>query len=190
MALPSAAPKPTNTWPSCATPWAKAATWTLPAKTPVVYGGDLNMVGPGWAMHTLLTGDIHDETATVRTSPRIGTARCLRELTCLQTDRAMDYTWRNDYSEWGAGKLDYILVQDGVVEVLRDFSVETSSMTRRAPRPLWFGSRGRPRGQRPLHRGGRPQEAGPPAAASPSSSRKAADQRCPTWKTRLMLNPK
>ena len=41
----------------------------------------------------------------------------------------MDYTWRNDNSNWGAGKLDYILVQDGVVEVLREFSLETSSMT-------------------------------------------------------------
>ena len=101
----------------------------LPAKTPVVYGGDLNMVGPGWAMHTLLTGDIHDETANGPDFDPDWDGTRLRELTCLQTDRAMDYTWRNDYSEWGAGKLDYIIVQDGAVNVLRDFSIETSSMT-------------------------------------------------------------
>ena len=41
----------------------------------------------------------------------------------------MNYTWRNDYSEWPAGKLDYILVQDGVAEVLRSFSLETASMS-------------------------------------------------------------
>ena len=101
----------------------------LDANTPVVYGGDLNMVGPGWAMHTLLTGDIHDNGDHGPDFAPDWDGTLLRELTCLQTDRAMDYTWRNDYSEWGAGKLDYILVQDGVVEVLRDFSVETTSMT-------------------------------------------------------------
>ena len=32
-----------------------------PQPHPVIYGGDLNMVGPGQAMHTLLTGDIANE---------------------------------------------------------------------------------------------------------------------------------
>jgi endonuclease/exonuclease/phosphatase family metal-dependent hydrolase len=41
----------------------------------------------------------------------------------------MNYTWRNDYSEWPAGKLDYILVQDGAVRVLRSFALETASMS-------------------------------------------------------------
>ncbi|MEC8758496.1 MAG: hypothetical protein VXX70_03010, partial [Bacteroidota bacterium] len=101
----------------------------LPYKTPVVYGGDLNMVGPGWAMQTLLTGNIHDEGANGPDFAPDWDGTTLRELTCLQSDRAMDYTWRNDNSSWGAGKLDYIIVQDGVVEVLREFSLETSSMT-------------------------------------------------------------
>jgi len=101
----------------------------LPYKTPVVYGGDLNMVGPGWAMQTLLTGNIHDEATNGPDFAPDWDGTTLRELTCLQSDRAMDYTWRNDNSSWGAGKLDYILVQDGVVEVLREFSLETSSMT-------------------------------------------------------------
>ncbi len=100
----------------------------LPANTPVVYGGDLNMVGPGWAMQTLLTGDIHDNGDHGPDFAPDWDGTLLRELTCLQTDRAMDYTWRNDNSEWSAGKLDYILIQDGVVEVLREFSIETSSM--------------------------------------------------------------
>lgn len=101
----------------------------LPFKTPIVYGGDLNMVGPGGAMHTLLTGDIHDEAANGPDFSPDWDGTPLRELTCLQADRAMDYTWRNDNSSWGAGKLDYILVQDGVVEVLREFALETSSMS-------------------------------------------------------------
>ena len=80
-------------------------------------------------MHTLLTGNIHDESVHGPDFAPDWDGTSLLELSCLQTDRAMDYTWRNDYSEWGAGKLDYILVQDGAVDVLRNFSLETSSMT-------------------------------------------------------------
>lgn len=101
----------------------------LAPKTPVVYGGDLNMVGPGWAMHTLLSGDIHDNAQHGPDFPPDWDGTALRELTCLQSDQAMDYTWRNDNSQWGAGKLDFILVQDGVVDVLREFSLETASMS-------------------------------------------------------------
>ena len=98
-----------STWPSSAT--RPRADVDLPYKTPVVYGGDLNMVGLA-AMQTLLTGNIHDEAANGPPPPMDGTT--LREPTRLHSDRAMDYTWRNDNSSWGAGKLDYILVQDGV----------------------------------------------------------------------------
>ena len=101
----------------------------LPYKTPVVYGGDLNMVGPGGAMHTLLTGDILNEAEHGPDFAPDWDGTRLAELPCVQTDQAMNYTWRNDYSEWPAGKLDYILVQDGVAEVLRSFSLETASMS-------------------------------------------------------------
>ena len=106
----------------------EGGTLDLPFRTPVIYGGDLNMVGPGGAMHTLLTGDIHNEAANGPDFAPDWDGTALRELTCLQSDRAMDYTWRNDNSSWGAGKLDYIIVQDGVVEVLSEFALETSSM--------------------------------------------------------------
>lgn len=101
----------------------------LPFKTPVIYGGDLNMVGPGGAIRTLLSGDIHNEADHGPDFAPDWDGTALRELTCLQSDRAMDYTWRNDNSNWGAGKLDYILVQDGAVEVLREFALETSALT-------------------------------------------------------------
>jgi len=101
----------------------------LTERTPVVYGGDLNMVGPGQAMHTLLTGDIANEADN---GPDFGPdwdGTALKELKGLQTDQPMNYTWRNDNSQWPAGKLDYMLVQDGVVEVLGNFALETASMS-------------------------------------------------------------
>ena len=101
----------------------------LAPKTPVVYGGDLNMVGPGHAMHTLLTGDIANESAHGPDFAPDWDGTGLRELTGLQTDQAMNYTWLNPNSQWPAGKLDYMLVQDGVLEVLGNFALETASMS-------------------------------------------------------------
>jgi endonuclease/exonuclease/phosphatase family metal-dependent hydrolase len=101
----------------------------LATKTPVIYGGDLNMVGPGHAMHTLLTGDIANEAANGPDFAPDWDGTGLRELQGLQTDQAMNYTWLNTNSQWPAGKLDYMLIQDGVLEVLGDFTLETASMT-------------------------------------------------------------
>ncbi len=101
----------------------------LPNRTPVIYGGDLNMVGPGQAMHTLLTGDIANEADN---GPDFGPdwdGTALKELKGLQTDQPMNYTWLNQNSQWPAGKLDYIIVQDGVVEVMGNFALETASMS-------------------------------------------------------------
>lgn len=100
----------------------------LPNRTPVIYGGDLNMVGPGQAMHTLLTGDIDNEAEHGADFAPDWDGTALRELKGLQTDQPMNYTWLNSNSQWPAGKLDYILIQDGVLEVLGNFTLETASM--------------------------------------------------------------
>ena len=80
-------------------------------------------------MHTLLTGDIHDESAHGADFAPDWDGTALAELTGMQTDQAMTYTWRNDNSQWPVGKLDYILVQDGVMEVRGNFALETATMT-------------------------------------------------------------
>jgi len=102
---------------------------SLPQGTPVVYGGDLNMVGPGGAMHTLLTGDIYNEADNGPDFAPDWDGTRLLELPCVQTDAPMNFTWRNDYSQWPAGKLDYILVQDGSVRVLGSFALATAAMS-------------------------------------------------------------
>ena len=47
----------------------------------------------------------------------------------MQADRPMDYTWRNDNSDYAPGKLDYAIVSDGVVQVLRSFGLQTQDMS-------------------------------------------------------------
>ena len=51
------------------------------------------------------------------------------QVAAVQADRPMDYTWRNDGSSYMPGKLDYALVSDGVLQVLRSFGLQTSDMS-------------------------------------------------------------
>ena len=51
------------------------------------------------------------------------------ELDARLSDRAMDYTWRNDGSAYMPGKLDYIIVSDAAVNVLRQYSLQTSDLS-------------------------------------------------------------
>jgi len=110
---------------------------TLPPGSPIIYGGDLNMVGLGSSIRTLLTGDIEDEENFGADFAPDWDGSTLTELAGVQTDHPMNYTWRNDNSEWAAGKLDYMIVHDAAITVLADFAMETSSMP--ADRLAQFG---------------------------------------------------
>ena len=101
-------------------------TFDLPIGSAVVYGGDLNMVGLGGAIRTLLTGDIYDESSHGNDFSPDWDGGALTELPAVQTDQAMNYSWQNDGSEWAPGKLDYIIVGPSALSVLADFTLETA----------------------------------------------------------------
>ena len=101
----------------------------IPSGSPIVYGGDLNMVGLSGSINTLKTGDIDDnDQFGVDFSPDWDGSSMV-ELDARLSDRAMDYTWRNDWSAYMPGKLDYIIVSDAVVDVLRQYSLQTSDLS-------------------------------------------------------------
>ena len=101
----------------------------IPSGSPIVYGGDLNMVGLSGSINTLKTGDIDDnDQFGVDFSPDWDGSSMV-ELDARLSDRAMDYTWRNDGSAYMPGKLDYIIVSDAVVDVLRQYSLQTSDLS-------------------------------------------------------------
>lgn len=104
---------------------------TLAPNTPVVYGGDLNMVGLDDPIYTLVSGDISDEgTYGPDFSPDWdGTA--LTEQPLLQTDHGFDFTWMssNINSEWMPGKLDYFITSDASIDLRGGFVVRTEDMS-------------------------------------------------------------
>ncbi len=101
----------------------------IPSGAPIIYGGDLNMVGLSGPINTLLTGNISDNDQFGSDFSPDWDGSSMVELVARLSDRAMDYTWRNDGSSYMPGKLDYILVSDGVVDVLREFSLQTSDLS-------------------------------------------------------------
>jgi hypothetical protein len=86
------------------------------------------MVGLSGPIHTLVTGDIYDNAAFGPDFAPDWDGTAMTELAVVQADRPMDYTWRNDNSDYMPGKLDYAIVSDGVVGVVRMFGLQTSDM--------------------------------------------------------------
>ena len=104
---------------------------SLPANTPVIYGGDLNMVGLDDPIYTLLSGDINDEATYGPDFAPDWDGTSLTEQPLLQTDHPFDYTWMssNINSEWMPGKLDYIITSDASVDLKAGFVVRTADMS-------------------------------------------------------------
>ncbi|MGB1076002.1 MAG: endonuclease/exonuclease/phosphatase family protein [Flavobacteriales bacterium] len=99
-----------------------------PNPLPLVYGGDLNMVGLSNPIHTLVSGDIHDETTFGPDFVPDADGTDFTEWPIVQSDHPMDYTWENPESEWLPGKLDYIITSDASLDVVRSFVLNTAEM--------------------------------------------------------------
>lgn len=101
----------------------------IPQGSPIIYGGDLNMVGLAGPINTLETGNISDNGQFGADFQPDWDGTDMLQLDARQTDRLMDYTWRSDWSSYMPGKLDYIILSDGVVDVLRQFTLQTSDLS-------------------------------------------------------------
>jgi hypothetical protein len=102
---------------------------SLPATTPVLYGGDLNLVGLAQPMRTLTTGDlVNNATYGPDFAPDAdGTA--FTELPLTLSDFPADYTWENASGQFIPGKLDIVVVSDATVQPLRGFALHTGKMS-------------------------------------------------------------
>lgn len=100
-----------------------------PESMPVIYGGDLNMVGLVGPVTTLTTGNIVDEGSFGPDFAPDADGTDFTEWPIVQSDHPMDYTWENNNGEWIPGKLDYIISNDAVVEMVRGFGLNTGTMS-------------------------------------------------------------
>ena len=102
---------------------------SLPPLAPAIFGGDLNMVGLDDPIYTLVTGDIDDEAEFGPDFQPDADGTALTEWPIVQSDAPFDYTWENVNSEFGPGKLDYVITRDDVAPLLKGFTLNTAAMS-------------------------------------------------------------
>lgn len=97
--------------------------------TPFVYAGDLNLVGYAQQLTTLITGDIQNTGVYGQGASYDWDDTDVTDQICQQSDKRMAYTWRNDYSSFPTGRLDYIIFSDAVMVAEKSFTIQTEVMS-------------------------------------------------------------
>lgn len=102
---------------------------TLEANTPMVYAGDLNLVGYAQQLNTLVTGDVVQTNQFGPGGPLDWDDTDLADQICRQTDKRMAYTWRKDSEgAYPPGRLDFLIHTDAVLEATKSFTIQTEVM--------------------------------------------------------------
>jgi endonuclease/exonuclease/phosphatase family metal-dependent hydrolase len=100
----------------------------LPADTPIVIAGDMNLVGWRQQLDTIVTGDIVDNVTYGADSPPDWDGTSLAVPPSRHPDGRASYTWRSDTSSFYPGLLDWIFYTDSALTVHNHFIVETRTM--------------------------------------------------------------
>lgn len=104
-------------------------TVTLPAGTPFLMAGDLNLVGWRQQLQTLLTGDIQDEGAYGPDAAVDWDGGEFTPVVSRHPDQRSAYTWFATYSSFYPGMLDWILYTDSALTLRNHYVLETRTMT-------------------------------------------------------------
>jgi endonuclease/exonuclease/phosphatase family metal-dependent hydrolase len=101
---------------------------TLPADTPVVIAGDMNLVGWRQQLDTIVTGDIVDNGTYGVDSPPDWDGTPLAVPPSRHPDGRASYTWRSDGSTYYPGVLDWIFYTDSALTLHNHYVLETRTM--------------------------------------------------------------
>jgi endonuclease/exonuclease/phosphatase family metal-dependent hydrolase len=101
---------------------------TLPANTPVIMAGDMNLVGWQQQLDTILTGDIIDNGTYGVDSPPDWDGGPFAVPPSRHPDGRASYTWRSDTSTFYPGVLDWIFYTDSALTLHNHFILETRTM--------------------------------------------------------------
>jgi endonuclease/exonuclease/phosphatase family metal-dependent hydrolase len=99
------------------------------AQTPIIAGGDFNLVGIRQPLTTATTGDIIDESTWGPDAPPDWDGSDFDVVVPRHPDQRLTYTWRNDSSPFYPGRLDWMFYTGSVITLENHFALETRSMT-------------------------------------------------------------
>ncbi len=100
----------------------------LPNGSPIVIAGDLNLVGNNRQVETLLTGDIFYTQYGADFSPDWDGSD-FEDALPLTTGMPAAVTWQNLFSDFGPGRLDYMIYSGSVMELDNAFSLNTAELS-------------------------------------------------------------
>ncbi len=101
----------------------------VPNNTPIIYGGDLNLVGYAQQLTTLLTGDVQNEATYGAGGPPDWDGTDWTDALPRHTHTPLTYTWLNEAAaDWPAGRLDFVLYSDAVVTAEHAYTLHTEGM--------------------------------------------------------------
>jgi len=101
---------------------------TLPADTPIVIAGDMNLVGWRQQLDTIVTGDIVNNATYGADSPPDWDGTSLAVPPSRHPDGRAGYTWRSDSSTFYPGLLDWIFYTDSALTLHNHYILETRTM--------------------------------------------------------------
>lgn len=106
-----------------------AADGEVPYGTPIVYGGDLNLVGYAQQLTTLLTGDIQDVATFGAGGPPDWDCTDWTDALPRHTHAPLTYTWLNKpAADWPPGRLDFVLYSDAVITAHHAYTLDTEGL--------------------------------------------------------------
>ena len=89
----------------------------LTADNPIIITGDMNFVGLGRQLETLLTGDIEDEATYGPDFAPDWDDTDFIDLQSRQCTNGLGYTWYKEWSDYGPGRLDFIIYSDSNIQM-------------------------------------------------------------------------
>jgi exonuclease III len=101
----------------------------VPQNTPIIIMGDMNLVGFREQQQTLLTGDIKNNSEFGPDEYPDWDDTPLEDAIPVTTNLPATFTWYNDGSTYGPGRLDYILYTGSVMERVNQFSLWSPVLT-------------------------------------------------------------
>jgi endonuclease/exonuclease/phosphatase family metal-dependent hydrolase len=100
----------------------------IPPNTPISLIGDFNLVGLRQQLQTIIEGDIVNTGLYGAGAPLDWDGSDMESASCLHTHRPSFFTWRNRFSSFGPGKLDYIFYSGSEMEEMKSFTFDTFEM--------------------------------------------------------------
>ena len=101
----------------------------LPEDTPFVLSGDLNLVGNGQQLITLLTGDVVNNNQFGPGGPMDWDGSDLVDVIGRHTDERFAYTWENIFSSFAPSRIDYHIISGSVMGIDKAYTVQPLSMS-------------------------------------------------------------